>query len=466
MRETDSTEIAVHLRTVHFSLVVTCILVALSYYGYAANEHSAAYKQFEHILTIKTDWMIWTKRFGTEQIKWLKDQGLGWPDEIPGEIHIPSEELARENLSQRDHGWTARPHYSPVYLHLSVSLPSGSRHEILGAGFPQEDGIELIPGGHHAVGKERLDTLEEFRQFWNASNNVVAFTIKDISKVAYVASDGEIKAELPWINRPRPRQGTQIKLGRMNIGLKDGVDYCKDVKGLLASNWSPQFNVLFCGLAPPRPNEQPSQILVLPAKYKDEQVPVNLRVWLATYYQFPSVGQKFEETFPDLYNFTKTNMNMQFNDVQRLLQSEMQRERFTEKVDVFGFKFRERDLASWGALFIVIVQIYLVLHLREFNERQPAAEHWVKTAWIGLYNDYLARVVSLLTASVFPIALQVYGTVLFGFSWPVCSLLAIGAILSCWTAWLLWSLPTRQADHHSVNEKAHTLPSPLNGPTD
>lgn len=52
--------------------------------------------------------MIWTKRFGTEQIKWLKDQGLGWPDEIPGEINIPSEELACENLPQRDHGWTAQ----------------------------------------------------------------------------------------------------------------------------------------------------------------------------------------------------------------------------------------------------------------------------------------------------------------------------------------------------------------------
>lgn len=453
MGKADSSDIALHIRTVHFSLVVTCILVALSYYGYSASEHNAAYKQFEHILTIKTDWMIWTKRFGTEQIKWLKDQGLGWPDEIPGEIYIPSEELARQNLPQRDHGWTARPHYSPVYLHLSVSLPSGSRHEILGAGFPQVDGIELIPGGHHAVGKERLDTLEEFRQFWNAANNVVAFTIKDISRVAYVVSDGEIKAELPWINRPRPRQGTQIKLGRMNIGLKDGVDYCKDVKGLLASNWSPQFDVLFCGLAPPRPNEQPSQILVLPAKYKDEQVPVNLRVWLATYYQFPSAGQKFEETFPDLYNFIKSDMNMQFGNVERLLQSQMQSERFTEKVDVLGFKFRERDLASWGALFIVMVQFYLVVHLRELNARQPAAEQWAKAAWIGLYNDSLARFVSLLTAAAFPIGVQVYGIVLLGFSWPVFILLVMGTLLSFVTAWLLLYLSTGQADHHLETEK-------------
>lgn len=276
MGKADSSEIALHLRTVHFSLVLICILVGFSLYRYSSSEPNVVHQQFESISRIKTNWMIWTKQFGTEQIKWLKDQGLGWPDKISGDIYIPSEELARENLPQRDNGWTARPSYSPIYLHLSVNLPSGSRHEILGSGWPREDGTEFIPGGYHAVGKERLDTVEEFRQFWNASNNVVAFIVKDISEVAYVVSNGEVKAVLRWIPSPIQRQGTQVKLGRMNIGLMEGGDYCKDVKELLTSRWNPQFNVLFCGQAPPRPNEQPSQILVLPARYKDEPVPVNL----------------------------------------------------------------------------------------------------------------------------------------------------------------------------------------------
>lgn len=192
--------------------------------------------------------------------------------------------------------------YSPIYLYLSVNLPSGSRHEILGSGWLREGETEFIPGGYHAVGNPKLDTMEEFRQFWNASNNVVAFIVKDVSEVAYAVSNGEVKATLPWIPSPNPRQGTQLKLGRMNIGLMEGVDYCKDVKELLTSRWSPQFNVLFCGQVPPRPNEQSSQILVLPSRYKDEPVPVNLRIWLADYFKFSSVGGKFEETFPDFTN--------------------------------------------------------------------------------------------------------------------------------------------------------------------
>jgi hypothetical protein len=390
--------------------------------------------------------MIWTKRFGTEQIKWLKDQGLGWPDNIKGDIYIPSAELTRENLPQRDNGWTARPLYSPIYFYLSVNLPSGSRHEILGSGWPREGETEFIPGGYHAVGNQKLDTMEEFRQFWNASNNVVAFIVKDVSEVAYVVSNGEIKATLPWIPSPNPRQGTQLKLGRMNIGLMEGGDYCKDLKGLLTSQWSPRFNVLFCGQAPPRPNEQPSQILVYPAKYKDEPVPVNLRVWLADHFKFSSVGGKFEETFPELHEFVKKDPQMRLDEVERLLQSERERERFSEKVEFLGLRFRERDLATWGALIIVIVQIYLVLHLRELCTRSQVTDHVFKAAWIGVYPDYLSRIVSLLTASFLPVTVLFYGGVQLGFSWFVLILLTFGLLLSMATAWLLWFLPRQKTN--------------------
>jgi len=127
----------------------------------------------------------------------------------------------------------------------------------------------------------------------------------------------------------------------------EGGDYCKDVKVFLASRWKARFNALFCGQAPPRPNEPASQIIVLPATYKDQHVPVNLRVWLAEHFKFSAAGKKFEETFPQLYDFIKSNPKMEFNDVSRLLQSELQRERSTEKIEFLGLKFPERDLATW-----------------------------------------------------------------------------------------------------------------------
>lgn len=443
MDRADSSEIATHLRTVHFSLILACILAGLSLYGYSPSKLNAVHQQFEHIMRIKTNWMTWTKRFGTEQIKWLKDEGLAWPDKIRGDIHIPSEELTRENLPQGDHGWTARPLYSPIYLYLSVNLPSGSRHEILGAGWPRDDETEFIPGGYHAVGNPRLDTLDDFRHFWNASDNVVAFVVKDVSENAYVVSNGEVKAALRWIPSPKTRQGTQLKLGRMNIGLMEGGDYCKDVKGLLTSHWRSRFNVLFCGQAPPRPNEPPSQALVLPARYKDQPVPVNLRVWLAEHFKFSAAGRKFEETFPELHDFIKMNPKMEFGEVSRLLQSELQRERSSEKIEFLGLRFPERDLATWGAVIIVVIQLYFWLHLSVLSVRLTPGDDCMKVAWVGLYPNISARSVSLLTASILPAAVIVYGIWTLGFSYSSLVPLTFGILLAIATAVLLQRVVNR-----------------------
>ena len=161
----DCTEIATHLRTVHFSLILACTLAAISLSGQSASKLDAVNDQLAQVLKIKTHWMTWTKRFGTEQISWLQNQGLASPQKIPGEIYIPADELSRYNLPQRESGWTARPLYSPIYLHLSVSLPTGSRHEILGRGWPRANETELVPGGYDATGNPKFDSLEDFRLF-------------------------------------------------------------------------------------------------------------------------------------------------------------------------------------------------------------------------------------------------------------------------------------------------------------
>jgi hypothetical protein len=438
----DSSEIATHLRTVHFSLFLACILAALSVYGYSPTRVNSIQEQFQHIMKIKTNWMTWTKRFGTEQIKWLKDQGLTWPDRVPGDIHIPSQELSREKLPQGDLGWTARPIYSPIYLYLSVNTPSGSRHEILGAGWPRDDGTELIPGVYDAVGNLRLDTLDDFRHFWNASDHVEAFVVKDVSENAYLVSKGEVKATLPWVSSPKTRQGTQLKLGRMDIGLMEGGDYCKDIKELL-SRWRSRFNVLFCGQAPPPANEPPLQVLVLPASYKSQSVPVNLRVWLAEHFKFPAVGKKFEETFPELHDFTKMNPKMSLDDVSRLLQSELKRERSSEKIEFLGLKFPESDLATWGAVIIVVIQLYFWLHLRTLKQRITYSDASRRVAWIGLYPDAFARAVSLLTACILPAAVIVYGIWTLGFSYYSLVPLTFGGLLAIATAVLLRGIVNR-----------------------
>jgi hypothetical protein len=134
---------------------------------------------------------------------------------------------------------------------------------------------------------------------------------------------------------------------------------------------------------------------------------------------------------------------MQFSDVERLLQSELQRERSSEKVEFLGLRFREMDLASWGAGIIVIVQLYLWLHLRELSVRVRswAPDDFIKVAWIGLYADFFARTVSLLTVSILPVAVLLYGRVMLGFSYFVFIALVFGVAFAIASAKLVWRLP-------------------------
>ena len=102
-------------------------------------------------------------------------------------------------------------------------------------------------------------------------------------------------------------------------------------------------------------------------------------------------------------------------------------------------------MASWGTLIIVIIQIYLLLHLRELSTRLKGEDHSFKAAWIGIYPDLIARTVSLLTTSFLPIAVLVYGIVKLGFSWLVFTTLGFGLALAVVTSILLWGLPKRRA---------------------
>ena len=80
----------------------------------------------------------------------------------------------------------------------------------------------------------------------------------------------------------------------MNIGSIERGDECKGIQPvLLSAGISARFNTLFCGQASPPPGEAASQILVLPAVYQDQHIPVNLQVWLGEHFKFATAGTKF-----------------------------------------------------------------------------------------------------------------------------------------------------------------------------
>jgi len=235
--------------------------------------------------------------------------------------------------------------------------------------------------------------------------------------------DDAVKAELRWSAGPRLRQGAPVILGRIALGLREQEKCSKKIQELLFSQWGSRFNEFFCGTA-----RRQHQFLVLPARYREQKLPSNLRVWLAKEFNFPTVGGKFEESFQELNEITRHYQKLELNNANQVLKAELQRS--GERIEFLGLKFPERAISTWGVFIIVIVQLYFWLHLRVFRSRVSPNDHAFNVAWIGLYTDPWACLISLSSVSVLPLGVIFYLAAWNGrLSWPS-ALLIPGLLLA------------------------------------
>jgi hypothetical protein len=276
------TEIARHLRTIHFSLVLACILILISLFVSSPTKVKTAHNQLQKILSMNTNWNTWTRGFCREQITWLKQHGLTWSNTVRSEFYILPEAL-----------------------------------------------------------------------------------------------------------------------------------------NLFGSRWGTEFNEYFCGVA-----RQAGKFLFLPAMGRSVDLPTNLRIWLAEEFNFPTVSGKFEETFPELNEITKHYQKLELNDANQILGAELQRT--GERIEFLGLKFPESFISTWGAVILLIIQLYFWLHLRTFYEYLASSETGIDVAWIGIYSDFWSRVISLITVSLLPVV--IVGYLVFWGDW------------FSWKSWFSWFL--------------------------
>ena len=420
-----STEIARHLRTIHFSLVLACILILISLFVSSPTKVKTAHNQLHKILTIKNNLKKWTKEFGTEQITWLKQHNRVWSDTVKSEFHIPRSERKRENLPDSTGTWEVIPLYSPAYLYVDIPRWQGraERREILAHAQIYNNELYVQPSGTNPVEPPLLDTLEDFRRFWDAVDNVAAFVVTKVSPVAYWISGTSVIAELHLspkseaINGIRPLQlWTHSRKQEKNQSLWK----CPEtISGLFQSRWSNEFNEYFCGTAVPE-----DTFLLIPIVFKLEYLSTNLQIWLAEKFNFPTVGGTFEATFLELNELTQHYQKLELNDAYQILRAELQRT--GERIEFLGLRFPERIISTWGAVILFIIQLYFWLHLRTFYEYLASSETSIDVAWIGIYSDPMSRFISLLSVSVLPFGIIVY--LVFWSDW------------FSWNNWFSWIL--------------------------
>ena len=188
---------------------------------------------------------------------------------------------------------------------------------------------------------------------------------------------------------------------------------------------------LFCG-----ESSHEKITVAVPVVVREERVLSNLQSWLADNYKLQAAGVGFEKDFAALNKVTAHYASLPFNNAQLILEGELQRS--GERVQLVGLNLPLKMLSITTVFIILTIQIYFWLHLRQFQPSDKDAE----IAWIGLYDNSVARWGTIVTGVVLPVGTTIY--VMFARSSLLNLVVVIFSVLFAFLSLpLLWKLPTR-----------------------
>jgi hypothetical protein len=187
---------------------------------------------------------------------------------------------------------------------------------------------------------------------------------------------------------------------------------------------------LFCGDGPKK-----TIAVAVPVVFREQRVWNSLRSWLANKYGLQAAGVEFEKDFAALSKVTAHYEVLPLDQARLVLEAE--RQRSGERIQLVGLNLPLNTLSGTTVVILLAIQLYFWLHLRQFQPSDKDAA----IAWVGLYDNVYARLITLATAVVLPVytTLFVLNTHFF---WLNLIAVIVSALLAFWSGRLLWQLPT------------------------
>jgi hypothetical protein len=404
-----------HLRTVHFTLVIVCAVTIISLHGVSPGELDQAQEQMRQIRQIKTEWSEWITRWSYDQVHGLEKMGINPVGQVPSAIHV---------CSEGGRNWDFQLRGSPMRFLISVQGENDQR------GFA--DAVRKVNGDlqFYSLTGPWPNTLKDFKSFWDSAINsqMGVRIVQSIErKVHFLSSDGtDFGAE--W-TPPCSNQSSGL-----NLQLRRTDKVCSD--------WVQQRleGPLFCADVP---NE--NRIIAVPVKFRDSRIWEGPRFWLVKHYSLPNSATGFAQDFRELNRITALYMDLPIDRVAEILNAEIQRS--GERVQMLGLTFSLKVLSQAAAGIIMLVQMYFVLHLKQFSLLASDSD---RIAWVAFYSNYSARSLTLVTGVVLPVATCVYATSAHpSYSNEICTFISM--VLAAWSGPLLWRLPNQVSPQRSTS---------------
>lgn len=140
----------------------------------------------------------------------------------------------------------------------------------------------------------------------------------------------------------------------------------------------------------------------------------------------------FSRTFPELNKVTTNLRDLPFERLFTILGAEEQRSS-EQRVEIFGTKFPTGEIIRWGIPVVLLIQLYLLMHLKVLSATIGPEELESIIPWTGIYTSKLARLGTAITAFLLPSAvlmLLVYWQRSFVVSKSALLLIIVAIVLS------------------------------------
>jgi hypothetical protein len=386
MPTTNLSEYVKHLRTIHFSLLIVSAALSIGILISPAPEISKAILQAQSINSI-------VEGFDKEFL------------EKYAEIYFESEIISKSN--ELDRFWFVEPGQKcpsiqivldgPEYtiLPLNTELSKFIEPNIR---FPEFKGSKIITP----------TSLLKFKELWNALRcNITVYIANGINPNVVIKPFIEIPFKDDIV---KPPIKTRMQRGKKNtdVAIKYRFMYRQHPSNLPTEAYPfDKSQHIFMPL-----NSGRGSLLLEKAQLADDiffkpHIDYQKNFWgqkalLVIHKELGSgiKAGKFNDVFPELDRITKNIKGLNISDIITVLHDQKEKER--EAFTIFGTKIPFREYARIGIPFILLIQLYFLIHLKYLNIISNR-NSTIEVPWIGLYNNCLPKIVTTLSAFLFPV---------------------------------------------------------------
>jgi hypothetical protein len=404
-----------HIRTVHFTLLVTCLAVFFTGYLNTGDQLASALDELSEVKLIlqslPPDWLHeHLVKFEKPRRQPSAHQTLALPVTLGDaqDIYVVPSPV----------GTTVRP--NTAYDWSSTGNNSVSR--LMSYGLYSQT---LIPW---RLTQESIRdiSLADFVTFWNLAHNFrTTYEVTGIYAIVqheFLATKRVFAADRPEVS-PDPRHNRWIVkadgshfeftlvhpikgvtrssrpfhytgLDFLNRVPSVNSDWASNYQAIVASNQYIELNIF--------PDDtQAAQIVSfdIGVETKDVVHESPLARFLSNARVQKPVGE-FDNVFPSLANVTTEFRDVRIGQLERIIAS--LRDRTGETLEIFGVRIPQSAVRGWGLAVICIVQLYLFFHLLEFSRCGALSPDAWQAGWIGLYSSLPTRAFAALSMTCIP----------------------------------------------------------------